>query len=58
VKYFESLDTFWSNNITLLVLIKATEVKELWKHVFADNSASRRAGEEEEEEEEDKDIVK
>ena len=36
MKYLDSLGTCWPKNITLLELIKATEDRELWKHVIAD----------------------
>ena len=36
MNYLESLDTRSSNNIMPLELIKATEDKEIWKHVIAD----------------------
>ena len=36
MKYLDSLGTCWPNNITALELIKATEDRELWKHVTPD----------------------
>ena len=33
MKYLHSLGTCWPNNITPLELIKATEYRELWKHM-------------------------
>ena len=37
MKYLDSLGTCWPNNIIPLELIKATEDRELWKQVTADD---------------------